>query len=176
MTTIEFLQNKINKSHKIYFYNDFIKNITLCDWSAIMPNKRYEFLEKNRSDFYNSEPIKKNENILNLCARINFICSKIKNNGGILTNINPELVSCVCNENFIKNAIEFLSEHFNASLQVNFHRNNNKTDYTIIKCKKSYYFVFVKNFVVESFNEIKIDKDTRDQYMEFLFCKTPLFI
>lgn len=169
--TLELLQKKLSSAlceKRVIFYNAFISGLGDYDWSMIIPNKKFEYLEKNRSSFYNSEQLKKNTDIYNWCESLKFFCTKIKNNGGILTGINPELMSCICDENFIKAAIEHLATKLNPSLQINFDRTNRKTDYSIIKLKKAYYFVFIKDFAIQSFNEIKIDENKREKYWDFI--------
>lgn len=169
-------------------YNHFIKNLSSCDWSMIVPNKRYQMLEKNRSNFVGSTPIKETFAVLKWIEHIKAFCplivplnspNEIKNE--ILTGICPEAIYVICKRDFLKNSYNGIitkkyefrygdnhNKNFDKSIKLEYEKKNEEIDYSVIEHDQKYYFITMISFKIIDFKEIILNPKKIEIYTNFL--------
>jgi hypothetical protein len=179
MENIENLEIKLQELI-IIPYNHFIRNLSSCNWTMIVPNKRGYMLEKNRSEFIERELIKETYGIKKWIERIKAFCPQVFLNGEILTGICLEAIYVVCEKDFLKNSYVGiinkkydcsyfdLNRIFDKSIRLEYEKKNEEVDYTVVKFNQKYYFITFLYFNIISFKEVHLNEKKIDVYKNYL--------
>lgn len=158
----ETIEQKLQKKINI-LYNNFITEIEKCDWSLITNNSNGQLLEKNRSIWYMSNPVKNIHTIKNWISKIKIFCFPVKICNSLLNNLNLELIYVICNDNFLKRSYTNIC-NINCTLRAEFIKKNEEKDYSVVKHENQYYFLTIENFNIISCLIVNLNKKKIKKY------------